>query len=74
MFDEEIKKYRLKHKRCRWCKYYKYKNFIHYTDVCLTECLLKDNLIKTDLQAIFCKHYKLKGDNDEVSIIKSNKS
>ena len=59
--DKTILNYRLKHKKCKWCKYYK--NII---PVCLPhvcgegyECSLKEKIIKHN-KATFCKYYTLK--------------
>ena len=58
--DNKIRDYRTKHKRCKWCKYYKYRQFPHWVDICIKDCLLKDKEIKTNLMAKFCKYYELK--------------
>lgn len=59
--NTSIKDYRLKHKKCKWCKYYK--NII---PACLPhvcgegyECSLKEKIIKHN-KATFCKYYILK--------------
>lgn len=67
MMDEKIREYRSKHKNCDWCKYNRYRTYIHWTDCSFQECVLKDEIIKFNkLKAKFCKYYELKGDNDEI--------
>ena len=64
--DSLVKEYRLKHKKCKWCKYHKY----NYAPCNLTEdwytCELKDKIVNINLPRI-CKYYRLKEINDEKS-------
>lgn len=62
--DSLMRDYREKHRRCKFCVYYKY----HSTS-CLgipwafdyETCELKDKTLKTQLSAIFCNYYNVKG-------------
>lgn len=59
--DKKIKEYRTKHKKCKWCKFYKY----HSLDCCAfvtaySECILKDKVINFDSLPRLCKYYELK--------------
>ena len=61
--DENIKNYRSKHKNCDWCKYSRYRTYVHWTNCSFQECVLKDKIIKYNkLKAKFCKYYQLKED------------
>ena len=57
--DSKIKKYRTKHKKCKWCKYHKY----NYAPCNLTAnwytCELKDKIININVFRL-CKYYRLK--------------
>ena len=44
MMMNKIKGYRTLHKKCKWCKYYRYNVYIHWTDCCYGECILKDKI------------------------------
>lgn len=71
--DEKIKKYRMKHKKCKWCKYYKY-NFIkaHLEINSYYTCNLKDKIIEYENISRLCKWYELKEeDNNENNISNS---
>ena len=63
--DTKIKEYRTKHKKCKWCKYYKYNVYIHWTDCCYGECILKDKIIHYESLPRLCKYYELKEDNND---------
>lgn len=58
--DPLIKKYRTKHKKCKWCKYFKYNcapcqlTYDWYT------CELKDKIIHFEDLPRLCKYYRLK--------------
>lgn len=56
--DSKIKKYRTKHKKC---KYYKYHIYEHWTNCCYGECVLKDKIINYKSLLRVCKYYELKG-------------
>lgn len=71
--DENIIKYRTKHKRCKWCKYYHI--VIPPYNICPSyyECVLKDKIINFDICAIPCRYYTLHiKDNEDLEIIKNN--
>lgn len=55
--DKNQIKYRKEHKRCRFCKYHKHQVFPHGVDVVYEECICRDSIIRSDLQAIFCRYY-----------------
>lgn len=60
--NEIIKKYRAKHPRCEWCRWYRYntKGFT-YGIPSYEECILKDRIIKLNrIQAKICKYYEVK--------------
>lgn len=60
--DTLIKEYRIKHKRCKWCKYEKLiVPPLLVPCPSYQECILKDKVTK-DYKAIFCKYYRLKED------------
>lgn len=58
--DPLIKEYRTKHKKCKWCKYFKY----NYAPCQLTydwyTCELKDKIIHFENLPRLCKYYRLK--------------
>ena len=58
--DPLIKKYRIKPKKCKWCKYFKY----NYAPCQLTydwyTCKLKDKIIHFEDLPRLCKYYRLK--------------
>lgn len=61
-----IEKYRLKHKKCKWCKYWKYnvpKVPCGVPDY--ITCELKDKIIHGNWRAKFCKWYELKDVDNE---------
>ena len=59
--DNKIRKYRTKHKKCKWCKYYKWNSLpqCHWV-TCYGECELKDKIINFDSIPRICKHYEVK--------------
>ena len=72
MMDKEIIEYRKKHKKCRWCKWMQYfcKPMLDFS---YDMCILKDKPlpyfeILQNLQAKFCKYYKVKEDKDTSEI------
>lgn len=69
--DEKIKEYRTKHKKCKWCKYFKY----NYAPCQLTydwyTCELKDKIIHFEDLIRLCKYYELKeSKKDEIKTIR----
>lgn len=68
--DKEIQQYRRLHPQCKWCKYYKYRYFVHYTDVSYEECILKDKIIRCHHLAKICRYYQLKEINNKDKEIK----
>lgn len=62
--DSLMKEYRLKHKKCKWCKYHKY----NYAPCHLTAdwytCELKDKIVNVNIFRL-CKYYRLKEENNE---------
>ena len=72
MMMNKIKEYRTLHKKCKWCKYYRYNVYMHWTDYCYGECILKDKIINYESLPRLCKYYELKEDNNEISTNKSN--
>lgn len=62
--DDKIKKYRIKHKKCKWCKYYKYNSLqqCHWA-TCYGECTLKDKIINFDSMPRLCRYYEVKEEN-----------
>lgn len=68
--DEKIKKYRKKHHRCKWCKYYRYRSpstkIMGLSCPDYEECVLKDKTIHfTNIKNI-CLYYELKEEDNEV--------
>lgn len=59
--DSKIKEYRKKHKRCKWCKYYKHiieqwgTSFYSYD-----KCRLKEKTLEYYFWAKLCKYYQIK--------------
>lgn len=73
--DIKIKEYRTKHKKCKWCKYYKYNPVKAYMDIdSYYTCDLKDKIIEYSGIPRLCKWYELKEDKNDIQINKSNKS
>lgn len=76
--NREQKRYRQKHPKCKWCKYYKH----NYKEVgCQPfswyNCELKDKPINENfnkIRAKFCKYYNVKGDvkENEISTSETN--
>lgn len=70
--DEKIKKYRLEHQKCKWCKYYKYQSpsskILGLSCADYEECILKDKIIRFANISNLCLYYELKEeeDNNEV--------
>lgn len=64
--DKNMLKYREKHKKCKWCKYYKI-NFYqdYYCTLVYGECILKDKIINYKSLPRLCKYYKVKEKNNE---------
>ena len=62
--NSKIEKYRQKHKKCKWCKYYKWNSLeqAHWI-TCYGECLIKDKIINFDSMIRLCKYYELKEEN-----------
>lgn len=59
--DKKIEEYRNKHKRCKWCKYYKHiirENGIQFYS--FDKCILKEKIINYPILAKVCKYYELK--------------
>lgn len=59
--DENIIAYRKKHKRCKYCKYYKVRILPLPFCPIIKECLLKDKWIDFENIPRFCKEYEVKG-------------
>lgn len=62
--DSKIKKYRTKHKKCKWCKYHKINKICidlpyYYT------CELKDKIITWESIPRLCKWYEVKEEKKE---------
>ena len=59
--DEKIKEYRLKHKRCNFCKYCHYRDWpdLHFS-TSYFECELKDKIINFLNLPRLCKYYTLR--------------
>lgn len=57
----KIINYRKKHKKCKWCKFYKYNTLeqCHWI-TCYGECRLKDKIINFDSMPRLCKYYEIK--------------
>ena len=69
--NKEIKIYRQKHQKCKWCKYYKYES--PSTKIMGLECpdyemcILKDKIIHFTNWNHLCKYYKIKEEkNNEI--------
>ena len=59
--DKNIIEYRQKHKKCKWCKYYKHIVKEVGVDIySYDECLLKDKIIYFINAYRMCKYYELK--------------
>lgn len=69
--DSKIKEYRTKHKKCKWCKYYKI-NRIPVDPMCYYTCDLKDKIINWESLPRLCKWYELKEEKNEISTNKTN--
>lgn len=65
--DAKIKEYRTKHKKCKWCKYYKYNSCADcgWSIYGYSECILKDKIIELKNWPKICKWYELKEDKNE---------
>jgi hypothetical protein len=62
----EIQKYREKHKKCKWCKYYEYNtDWVGIDLYCYGVCKLKDKIINFESIPRLCKYYKLLEVKDE---------
>ena len=76
MMMNKIKEYRTLHKKCKWCKYYKYESpsskILGLNCADYEECILKDKIINYESLPRLCKYYELKEDNNEISTNKSN--
>lgn len=59
--DEKIKEYRLKHKKCDYCKYCVYRDWsdLYYANSYF-ECTLKDKIINFLYLPRFCKYYTVR--------------
>lgn len=68
--DIDIKRYRLKHKKCKWCKYYKYESpsskVLGLNCADYEKCILKDKQIHFSNILRFCKYYKIREENNEI--------
>ena len=69
--DNNIKKYRLKYKKCKWCKYYKYESpsskILGLNCPDYEKCILKDKIIFFSSRLNFCKYYILnEEENNEI--------
>ena len=61
MIDKNITEYRKKHKKCKWCKYYKHiVKEVGIDFYCYEKCTLKDKILYFNSQAKICKYYNLK--------------
>lgn len=58
--DENTIKYRQKHKRCRYCKYFRSRILPIPFLPEIKECLLKDKKIDYENIPRFCKEYEVK--------------
>ena len=66
MIDSKIREYRTKHKKCKWCKYYKWYTYAEcHWCTCYGKCELKDKIINFNGIPRLCKWYELKEDEDE---------
>ena len=59
--DKKIKEYRLKHKKCSFCKYCHYRDWsdLHFANSYF-ECELKDKIINFLNLPRLCKYYTLR--------------
>lgn len=58
--DETIRKYRKKHKKCKWCKYYEWNTkWVGMDYYSWGSCKLKDKSITWDSIPRLCKYYNL---------------
>ena len=66
--DNKTKEYRTKHKKCKWCKYYRYRTYedCYWSVDGYSECTLKDKIIEHESLPRLCKWYELKEDKDEI--------
>ena len=70
--DKDIKEYREKNTSWEWCKHHSYKNRMEWF---WEECELSEkslNQIFNKIRAKFCKYYKVKENENEISINKGN--
>ncbi len=58
--DKNIITYRKKHKRCKYCKYYKVRTLPVPFSPTTKECLLKEKFIDFENIPRFCKEYEVK--------------
>lgn len=61
--DDKTRQYRAKHKKCKWCKYYKCNSLsqCHFV-TCYGECMIKDRIINYESMPRLFKYYELKGE------------
>lgn len=58
--DTLIKKYRTRHKKCKWCKYCELqKTYLEYGVPDFYTCILKDKIIQFESLPRLCKYYRL---------------
>lgn len=62
--DSLMKEYRLKHKKCKWCKYHKYNYATCHLTANWYTCELKDKIVNVNIFRL-CKYYRLKEENNE---------
>jgi hypothetical protein len=59
--DKEIYEYRKKHKKCKWCKFYRWNSLeAGHWITAYGECRLKDKVIYFEDLPTLCSHYKAK--------------
>ena len=58
--DENMIAYRQKHKRCKYCQYYRARTLPIPFSPEIKECLLKDKKIDYENIPRFCKEYEVK--------------
>ena len=64
--NEKIMKYRTKHKKFKWCKYYRYNSLAQcHWITCYGECTLKDKIINFEDIPRICRYYEVKEKNNE---------
>lgn len=58
--DAKIKEYRTKHKKCKWCKYYRtVERWVGVDYYLWGECVLKDKFINWEDLYNLCRYYVL---------------